>query len=53
MDDDSFINGVEDYIKQYNIHELLRDSIVHLCLYRPSNPVGYLREYFEKLEVSS
>ncbi|KAG5443141.1 cAMP-dependent protein kinase regulatory subunit [Clonorchis sinensis] len=50
MDDDSFINGVEDYIKQYNIHELLRDSIVHLCLYRPSNPVGYLREYFEKLE---
>ncbi|KAA3677327.1 cAMP-dependent protein kinase regulator [Paragonimus westermani] len=52
MDDDSFINDVENYVKRYNIQELLRDSIVNLCLYRPSNPISYLREYFAKLEVT-
>ncbi|CAL8076015.1 unnamed protein product [Calicophoron daubneyi] len=52
MDDDSFIRDVEDYVKQKNIHPLLRDCVVNLCLYRPANPVAYLREYFEKLEIS-
>ncbi|KAF6779384.1 hypothetical protein AHF37_01139 [Paragonimus kellicotti] len=52
MDSDSFINDVEDYVKRYNIQEILRDSIVNLCLHRPSNPISYLREYFAKLEVT-
>lgn len=52
MDDEVFIREVEDYVKQHGIHELLRDSIVNLCLYRPADPISYLREYFHNLEVS-
>lgn len=52
MDDEMFIREVEDYVKQHGIHELLRDSIVNLCLYRPADPISYLREYFHNLELS-
>ncbi|CAH8608463.1 unnamed protein product [Heterobilharzia americana] len=52
MEDDSFMSDVEDYVKQHDVQKLLRDCVVNLCLYRPSNPVAFLREYFEKLEVS-
>ncbi|TPP62688.1 cAMP-dependent protein kinase type I-beta regulatory subunit [Fasciola gigantica] len=52
MDDETFIHEVEDYVKQHGIHELLRDSVVNLCLYRPADPIGYLREYFQSLELS-
>nr|AAW24698.1 SJCHGC09288 protein [Schistosoma japonicum] len=44
---------VEDYVKQYNVQKLLRDCIVNLCLYRPSNPIAFLREYFAELEASN
>nr|CAH8868646.1 unnamed protein product [Trichobilharzia regenti] len=53
MEDDSLLSDAEDYVKQHNVQKLLRDCVVNLCLYRPSNPVAFLREYFEKLEVSS
>uniref|UniRef100_A0A3Q0KDY6 Camp-dependent protein kinase type I-beta regulatory subunit, putative n=1 Tax=Schistosoma mansoni TaxID=6183 RepID=A0A3Q0KDY6_SCHMA len=51
MEDESFMSDVEDYVKQHNVHEILRDCVVNLCLHRPSNPIAFLREYFEKLEV--
>ncbi|CAH8573030.1 unnamed protein product [Schistosoma turkestanicum] len=51
MEDESFMSDVEDYVKHHDVQKLLRDCVVNLCLYRPSNPVAFLREYFEKLEV--
>ncbi|KAH8863762.1 cAMP-dependent protein kinase regulatory subunit [Schistosoma japonicum] len=53
MENESFMREVEDYVKQYNVQKLLRDCIVNLCLYRPSNPIAFLREYFAELEASN
>ncbi|KAL3315203.1 cAMP-dependent protein kinase type I-beta regulatory subunit [Cichlidogyrus casuarinus] len=49
MDDDVYIQELEDYVKKFKIQQLLKDSIVNLCLYRPGDPVTFLRDYFDKL----
>ncbi|KAM3171297.1 hypothetical protein ACTXT7_016896 [Hymenolepis weldensis] len=53
MEDDLYVQELDDYVKRHNIHKILRESIVNLCLYRPENPIHFLREYFEALDVSS
>ena len=40
----------EDYVQRHQIQQILKDCIVQLCVSRPENPVGFLREYFQKLE---
>jgi len=32
------------------IQRVLKDAIVQLCVFRPDNPVTFLRQYFQKLE---
>lgn len=32
------------------IQRVLKDAIVQLCVFRPENPVTFLRQYFQKLE---
>ncbi|NWW83377.1 KAP0 kinase, partial [Climacteris rufus] len=40
----------ELYIQKHNIQQLLKDCIVQLCTVRPERPMGFIREYFERLE---
>ncbi|OXB64820.1 hypothetical protein ASZ78_006558 [Callipepla squamata] len=40
----------ELYVQKHNIQQLLKDCIVQLCTVRPDRPMGFLREYFERLE---
>ncbi|VDO01978.1 unnamed protein product [Rodentolepis nana] len=53
MEDELYVQELDDYVKRHNIHKILRESIVNLCLYRPENPIHFLHEYFEALDVSS
>nr|VZH93466.1 unnamed protein product [Spirometra erinaceieuropaei] len=53
MDDDSYVQELEDYIKKQNIPNLLKECIVNLCLYRPSDPVRFLHEHFRRLDLAS
>lgn len=41
---------IEAYIRSHDIQQLLKDSIIQLCLHRPENPFGFLRQHFEKLD---
>ena len=41
---------IERYIEKHNIHAILKESIIQLCLHRPENPHSFLRQYFEKLD---
>ncbi|VDK21425.1 unnamed protein product [Taenia asiatica] len=53
MEDDLYAQELDNYVKQHNIHKILRESIVNVCLYRPDDPIRFLREYFEALDTSS
>lgn len=43
------VRDCEAYIAKHDIQNLLRDCIVQLCLKKPSNPIQFLAEYFDKL----
>ena len=47
---DSNLKECEAYVAKHNIHRLLKDCIVQLCLSKPDNPTAFLREHFDKLE---
>lgn len=49
-DDDQTVKEVEAYMKKYNIQQVLKDSIVQLCIQKPESPFGFLKDYFAKLE---
>ncbi|KAG8234678.1 hypothetical protein J437_LFUL015156 [Ladona fulva] len=49
-EEEESLKECEDYVQRHNIQQLLKDSIVQLCVSRPENPVSFLREYFQKLE---
>ena len=51
--DDQTLKDCETYVSKHNIKDLLKDCIVQLCLRKPENPVGFLRQHFEKLEKAS
>lgn len=48
--DDPHLREVEAYVKKHGVQQLLKDCIVQLCISRPDNPYGFLRQHFEKLE---
>ena len=43
------VRDCEAYIAKHDIQNLLRDCIVQLCLKKPSNPIQFLSDYFDKL----
>ena len=53
MDDEQSLRECESYVQKHNIQQLLKDCIVQICIHRPDNPVAFLKEYFEKLDVVS
>jgi cAMP-dependent protein kinase regulator len=44
------VRDCEAYIAKHDVQNLLRDCIVQLCLKKPSNPIQFLANYFDKLE---
>ncbi len=44
------VRDCEAYIAKHDIQNLLRDCIVQLCLKKPTNPIQYLSNYFDKLD---
>lgn len=44
---------IEGYIEEHDIQQILKESIIQLCLHRPPNPHSFLRQYFEKLDKES
>ena len=49
-EEDHSLKEVEYYVKKHDIQQVLKEAIVQLCISRPENPFGFLREYFERLE---
>ncbi|CAF2643996.1 unnamed protein product [Rotaria sp. Silwood2] len=43
------VRDCEAYIAKHDIQNLLRDCIVQLCLKKPTNPIQFLADYFDKL----
>ena len=52
-EDGQNLKEVDAYVKKHDIQQLLKDSIVQLCINRPDNPYTFLREHFETLEKVS
>ena len=52
-EDGQNLKEVDAYVKKHDIQQLLKDSIVQLCISRPDNPYKFLREHFETLEKVS
>lgn len=40
----------EGYVREHDIHNILRNCIIQLCIHKPDLPVKFLKEHFEKLE---
>lgn len=51
MEDEQSLKECEAYVQKHNIQQLLKDSIVQLCIHRPEEPVNFLWEYFGKLNT--
>ena len=47
------VRDCEAYIAKHDIQNLLRDCIVQLCLKKPTNPIQFLANYFDKLDSQS
>lgn len=50
VDEEQALHECEAYVQTHNIQQILKDCIVQLCVNRPTNPVVFLREHFQKLE---
>ena len=50
-DEEQSLRECENYVQKHNVQQLLKECIVQLCINRPENPVSFLREYFEALEI--
>lgn len=50
--DAEMIKECEDYVQEHGIQILLKDAIVQLCINKPDNPFKFLRDHFEKLDIS-
>jgi len=37
------------YVHRHNIQQLVKEAVVNLCIYKPENPVLFLKEHFERL----
>jgi cAMP-dependent protein kinase regulator len=50
VDEEQSLRECEAYVQTHNIQQILKDCIVQLCVNRPTNPISFLREHFQKLE---
>lgn len=50
VDEEQSLRECEAYVQTHNIQQILKDCIVLLCVNRPTNPISFLREHFQKLE---
>lgn len=50
MDDEQSLKECEAYVQEHNIQQLLKETIIHLCIHRPDNPIGFLKDYYAKLD---
>ncbi|UJR24582.1 hypothetical protein I4U23_005957 [Adineta vaga] len=46
---DHTVRECEVYISKHDIQNILRDSIVQLCLKKPTNPIEFLANHFDNL----
>ncbi|CAF1359473.1 unnamed protein product [Adineta ricciae] len=46
---DHIVRECEAYISKHDLQNLLRDSIVQLCLKKPTNPIEFLANHFDNL----
>ncbi|XP_071813960.1 cAMP-dependent protein kinase regulatory subunit-like isoform X1 [Apostichopus japonicus] len=53
MDDEQSLKECEAYVQEHNIQQLLKETIIHLCIHRPDNPIGFLKDYYAKLDEES
>lgn len=53
LEEERSLRECEDYVQRHNVQQILKDCIVQLCVARPQNPITFLREYFQKLELES
>lgn len=51
--EDQSLKDCESYVQKHRIQQLLKDCIVQLCISKPDNPIKFLKDHFEKLEVVS
>jgi len=49
-DEISSLYDCEAYVQRHNIQQILKECIVQLCISKPSNPISFLKDYFQKLE---
>lgn len=50
IDEEQSLRECEAYVQTHNIQQILKECIVQLCVNRPTNPIAFLREHFQKLE---
>ena len=53
VDEEHSLKEVEAYVKKHDIQQVLKECIVQLCISRPENPYGFLKDYFDRLEKVS
>lgn len=49
-DEELSLKEVESYVRRHDIHRILKDCVVQLCVTKPDNPFSFLKEHFERLE---
>lgn len=45
-DVDLLLNQCEHYLNQYDIMNLIKESLHKLCIHQPDNPIHFLKQYF-------
>ncbi|XP_072167875.1 cAMP-dependent protein kinase regulatory subunit-like [Diadema setosum] len=53
MEDEQSLKECEAYVQKHNIQQLLKDSIVQLCIHRPEDPVNFLWEHFGRMATDA
>jgi len=48
--DEQNLRECENYVQEHEIQKVLKECIVQLCLHKPSHPMKFLAQHFEKLE---
>lgn len=43
---ESLLQQCEDYVNEHDIMSLIRQSLHHLCIHQPDDPVHFLKQYF-------
>lgn len=49
----SYEVGLQDYLLQHNVADLLKNAVVELMRVRPNAPVSFLRDHFERVAMEN